>query len=154
LPLNSNEAEATVVDDTIVLEDGESDYLITTEICEGTIRNSFIIENANVEECFPVKFDLPAGSYIEFKRDEFNDNRTDGSLQIVNNKNIENVQYPIVADPTVTFKSLFSSGKWINRSGLISLSLTPNATLRVSMFTTLSLSMRNLNLIWSHQERM
>lgn len=57
-------------------------------------------------------------------------------IQIVEHKN-QNLSYPIIADPMV-FSDYFSSGSWINRDGLISLSLVPNLYLRGIMASAYS----------------
>ena len=174
----------TEVDDIIVMGDKDNDYLVTTEIFDGGLRNSFIIEEDCNEESFPIQLDLPTGTYVEFSQDEYAGNEMDGSLlvinenheiigaidipwakdangnsvetyytvdgntiiQHVNHKNVKNIQYPIVADPLLTFKSCFKSGKWITRNGVVSLSLKPNGTLRMSMLQGSS-SMRKYS--WS-----
>jgi hypothetical protein len=54
-------------------------------------------------------------------------------IQVVEHQN-QNLTYPIVADPIV-FSDYFSSGTWITRNGVKSLSLVPNLYLRGIMTT-------------------
>lgn len=180
ISLDGENVTTTVVDDIIVMDDEDNDCLITTEIFDGGIRNSIIIEEGCSEEGFPIELSLPEGAHIEFARNEYEGNEMDGSLQIVNehneiigaidipwakdavgndvetyykiegstviqyvkHKDMENIQYPIVADPMLTFGSCFSSGKWITRNGVVSLSLKPRSSLRRAMLQGSS-SMKN-----------
>ena len=181
--IDADDDSTQEIDDVIVMENDLEDYFITTEVFDGGLRNCFIIDKNCEEESFQVELDLPQGSYLEFSKDEYNDNKMDGSILIMRDadtiigaigipwakdadgnevetyyeingdkiiqhvKHIgRNVKYPIVADPVISFKSCFKSGKWITRNGVVSLSLKPNATLRMSMITGSS-SMRKYS--WS-----
>lgn len=169
--IDSKESITQKIDNVIITENSDEDYFITTEIFDGGLRNCFVIDESCKEE-FNIELDLPEGAYLEFAKDEYNDNQEDGSILIMDGndsiigaiatpwakdsdgndietyyeikgscivqhvKHIgENATYPIVADPTMTFSSCFDSGKWITRNGVVSLSLKPNSTLRMSMVT-------------------
>lgn len=181
--IDADDGSTQEIDNVIVMENDLEDYFITTEVFDGGLRNCFIIDKNCEEESFQVELDLPQGSYLEFSKDEYNDNKMDGSILIMRDadtiigaigipwtkdadgnevetyyeisgdkiiqhvKHIgKNVKYPIVADPVISFESCFKSGKWITRNGVVSLSLKPNATLRMSMITGSS-SMRKYS--WS-----
>lgn len=170
--MDTDDSYTKKIDNVIVMENDSEDYFITTEVFDGGLRNCFIIDKKCEEESFQLKLDLPQGSYLEFSKDEYNDNKMDGSILIMKDEDTiigaigipwakdadgnevetyyeisgdkiiqhvkhlgRNVKYPIVADPVISFKSCFKSGKWITRKGVVSLSLKPNATLRASMIT-------------------
>lgn len=170
--MDTDDSSTKKINNVIVMENDSEDYFITTEVFDGGLRNCFIIDKKCKEESFQVDLDLPKGSYLEFSKDEYNNNKMDGSILIMKDEDTiigaigipwakdadgneietyyeisgdkiiqhvkhlgNDVKYPVVADPVISFTSCFKSGKWITRNGVVSLSLKPNAMLRTSMIT-------------------
>ncbi len=82
-PMYDEDVEAKVDDDIVVMSNEDENYMTTTEIFDGGVRNCFIIKEGCEEEQFPIEFNLPEGAHIEFAEDEYDNYSTDGSLQIV-----------------------------------------------------------------------
>lgn len=160
----------SIVDNVISIEN--EDYYSETEICDGLIRDSFVIENSDATEEYEIKFDFPSDCSLRFSCDV--DGECDGSIEVVkdktdivmaiskpwardaNGKDIETyykilgntiiqvvrhkgddtINYPIVADPSISFGTWFSSGKWGMNGSYRSLKLKPSLALRASGIMT------------------
>ena len=81
--MDTDDSYTKKIDNVIVMENDSEDYFITTEVFDGGLRNCFIIDKKCEEESFQLKLDLPQGSYLEFSKDEYNDNKMDGSILIM-----------------------------------------------------------------------
>lgn len=73
------DSDPVVLDDSIIFNDDE--FSVVTEIGEGEIRNSFVIDNYESPERFEVEYDFDANIRLDYARDD--EGNTDGSIVAV-----------------------------------------------------------------------
>ncbi|ASS41176.1 hypothetical protein AXF21_04235 [Eubacterium minutum ATCC 700079] len=75
------------INNLIVSRDVENDCLTMTDIFNEGVRNIFVVGAGCKKDLFSINFRLPVGAHIKYSVDLLNENKQDGSLEILDKDN-------------------------------------------------------------------